>query len=199
MKPTREILQYLRSHWVHLLILPVMAIVITIVHEAAHSFAVLAQGGTVTEFSFLPSKGHWGFVNYEFPLNRSHSNFAISMAPYLLWLFMAAAVTGLAFATKRPVFWLASTLYVWGFAVPLADIGNAAFAWLTGSDNDFRHALGAPSLGTGIFVCCLAAGAVVAGLPVHRRLYAERGLSIGAYFALAALCVAGVVACSGAM
>ncbi len=89
---TRELLAFLRSHWLHVLFAAPGALLVTVAHEAAHCAAALVQGGTVTEFVWLPGGGYWGHMRYEFPQGVRYSSFAVSIAPYVFWLLVAAWV-----------------------------------------------------------------------------------------------------------
>ncbi len=163
----REVIDFFRGHWVHLLIAPGMALTwVTFLHEAAHSAAAWGQGGTITEFSILPGGGNYGHMAYSFPAGALYSPTLISLAPYLMWGTMAAFVAGLALLRRKMgVGPLASTLFVWGFAVPLLDIGNAAMGHLAGH-GDLARALGPPDLLWGAGWTIIALASFLAGYPV---------------------------------
>ena len=199
MTRAREILRFLRRHWAHAVALPVMALLVTVLHEAAHAAAVWAQGGTVIDFVWLPSAGHWGYVRYRFPAGPPPSGFAVAIAPYVLWLALAAATSAAGLRRRDFPFRWGSTLFVWGFCVPLADIANAAFPYLRGRENDLRHAFGPPSPVAWGAVVLLTSVACVAAFPLHARFYGENRLSPGAYVALTGLSVAGLLVASGAV
>lgn len=188
MNRLREILRFIRIHWVHLLILPVLVLPITAIHESAHCAAVLVQGGTITEFSCWPSAGKWGFMNYEFPYSQEYSAFAISMAPYALWTIVATITVVIGIVRRQFPVWLGSTLFIWGFIVPLADIANAAFPYLIkGGENDFRHALGTPTLQLWFATCAATVISIALGFQLQRRLYGDRSLSLAGYSTLTVL------------
>jgi hypothetical protein len=178
--PLRECGRFLRGHLAHVLLSPLLGFtLVTVLHEAAHALLVVAQGGRVVEFSFVPGGGNYGHVRYAgavaFPA-------LVSLAPYLMWGAFALGTAALAWARPRLPFWLTSSLFVWAFAVPLLDIGNAAVGWLAGgSSNDLAHAFGRPGqldlLGVGLLVVA----SLVAGYFVQRRLYQERALSVAGY------------------
>lgn len=61
MKDTvRDVVRFFKTHWPHVLLGIPGAIAITAVHELAHCAAVWVQGGTVTDFVFIPSGAQWG-------------------------------------------------------------------------------------------------------------------------------------------
>src|SRR5262245_38772360 len=76
---------------------------VTFLHEAAHAAVVLAFGGTLREFSFLPGPQHLGHVRYDPPPGAPFW-FAplVSVAPYLMWSALAGA-TALAALLRAPV------------------------------------------------------------------------------------------------
>jgi hypothetical protein len=197
MNVAQEIFCFVRMHWIHILIAPVMALLVTVIHESAHSSAVIAQGGTVTMFSWLPAAGHWGFMNYEFPEGRDYSAFAISIAPYCVWLVVAATTFCTGLACRKLPFWLASSLFVWGYVVPLGDIANTALPYLAGFENDFRHAFGRPNALMAGMISVLALVTCLAGYPLQRRLYGEQRLSLASYMVLVGFCAAGIAGVAG--
>lgn len=165
------------------------ALAVTYVHEKAHAWAVIRQGGRVTEFVWVPDGELWGHVSYEFPLGVDYSPFAISIAPYVLWLVVALTVAVLAPLLGRFLpLWCRSTVFVWGYIVPLADIANAAFPFLvSGAHNDLHRAFGEPAMVHGIAIAGLGLVACLMGYPVQRWIYRERSLGWIPYGVLAAL------------
>lgn len=187
--PLHEILVFLKRHWPHALLIFPGALIVTMLHEAAHAIAVLCQGGTVLRFVWLPSVERWGYVTYDFPAGAPHSTLLISIAPYLLWLSLAAAVFILAFRGPAFGYGKASLLFCWLFVVPMADIANAAFPYLNGRDNDFRSAFGPPSLSVGLMFGLLGIATLVVGYLVQRRLYRDGRLSAPSYLVLSSAVV----------
>lgn len=185
-----EVVAFTRAHLAHLVILPVMAILVTTVHEAAHALAACAQGAEVTDFVVLPSNGLWGSMHYEPPRDSAFSLRAVAIAPYALWLGLACATGLTAVLAKRIPFWLASSLYVWGFVVPLGDIANAAFPYLLGARNDLLDACGPPTLASWVATCAGATSAVLVGYALSKRLYRDRAISPRAYAALCGIFLA---------
>ncbi|WP_395738135.1 hypothetical protein [Prosthecobacter sp.] len=180
-----EIWNFMRRHWLHMLLAVPGAVVFTLVHEGAHAAAVLVQGGTVLEFVWLPpGDGKWGYVAYDPPAQGSFSSLFVSLAPYLLWFFLAAVVALLSRRRRPFPFWVASSLYFWLFAAPLADVANTAFPYLVGRENDFSHAFGTPSWTDLFLTAALTLLALVAGHLVQRRLYRAQGLGLPAYLVL---------------
>ena len=190
-----ELAAFCKSHWPHLVLLVPAAVLVTVIHEAAHAGAVIAQGGTVTEFIYLPTGNNWGQIQYTFPSGMQYSSVAISLAPYALWAGLAATAALLSARRRAYAFWAASAILVWMFLAPLADIANAVAGYLPGKDNDLFHALGPPTPGIWAIWAALAGGAAIAGFFVQTRLYRTRALSARAYVVLCAL-LAGIVACT---
>ncbi len=185
-----EIWTFIRRHWPHLLLVVPGALLITMVHEGAHAAAVLVQGGTVLEFVWLPVADRWGHVSYDpSAVGAFFSPFLVAIAPYLLWLFLAAVAGLLSLRRRQFAFAAASSLYLWMFLAPLADVANTAFPYLAGRDNDFMQAFGPPTLSTWVLTALLGALALVMGHPVQRRLYRTQGLSLPAYLVLSSAVV----------
>lgn len=189
---------FFKGHWLHVFFAAPGALLVTVAHEAAHCAAALVQGGTVTEFVWLPGGGYWGHMRYEFPQGVRYSSFVISIAPYVFWLVVAAGVALLSLRRRAYPFWLASTLFVWGFVVPLADVANAAFPYLAGAHNDLRSAFGWPTAVAGLVVALLTLVAMAVGFVVQRRLYRERALGPLPFVVLSLLAVGGISVVSGA-
>lgn len=175
---------FIRRHWPHLLLVVPGALLVTIVHEGAHAAAVLLQGGTVREFVWLPSENYWGYVSYDPPALASFSEFFVAIAPYLLWLSLAAVAAVLSLRRRQFAFPAASSLYFWMFVAPWADVANTAFPYLTGKHNDFMHAFGPPSWSAWLLVILLGALVLITGYAVQRRLYRAQGVSLPAYLVL---------------
>ncbi len=184
-----EIWTFIRRHWLHLLLVVPGALFFTIVHESAHAAAVLLQGGIVLEFVWLPVADKWGYVSFDPPVVGPFSEFLVAIAPYLLWLFLAAVAAALSLRRRQFAFSAASSLYFWMFVAPLADVANTAFPYLAGKHNDFMHALGPPTLSACVLIVVLGAMILVTGHLVQRRLYREQGLSLPAYLVLSSTVV----------
>ncbi len=192
-----EILRFTIRHWPHLLLAVPGAVAVTCLHESAHALAVLLQGGAVTEFVVLPSRGLWGHISYKFPDGAPHSEFFISLAPYILWLLLVMIASLLSFRQQVVGHWRASLLFIWLFVVPLADIANTALPYLLGKDNDFYSAFGQPSIYAGFIVAMFGILAVTGGYYVQGRLYRKNSLSAVAYIALSAIAIIMFVALTG--
>ncbi len=190
-----EIWTFIRRHGVHALLCVPGAILVTLLHEAAHALAAWAQGGRLLEFVWLPwvAEGKWGYVSYDFPAGVEYSGFAIAVAPYVLWLMLAAAACLLSMRRRPWSYGLASTFFFWLYFVPLADIANAAFPWLAGKENDFAQAFGPATQVGGVLVGLLSLLAILIGYGVQRGLYASARLSLGAYAVL--VLAAGAAVC----
>lgn len=185
-----ELYRWARRHWIHLLISPVVFLLFTVIHECAHVLAAAAQGGTITDFSVLPSGENLGYMSYEFPEGSYASHELVSIAPYALWSLCMFAVLLLSLRRSGFSFPLASAFFLWGFIGAWGDIGLAGVSWLNGSGGDWGHVLGESSeldvLALGV------AWVIVGGLGygVQRRLYREGALSKTSY---------GVVALAGSL
>ena len=182
----QDIAQFFKGHWPHVVLAIPAAIAFTALHELAHCAAAWVQGGSVTEFVWLPSAAEWGHMRYSFPAGAHYSATAISLAPYVSWLFLCFLAVIISLRRSPWPFWAGSTIFVWLFIVPLADIANTAVPYvLWDSDNDFRSALGPtrPSILAGV----VAFGLLSAGLGfiLQKRLYRERAVGLAAYCVLA--------------
>ncbi len=180
----QEIWTFIRRHWPHLLLVAPGVLLVTIIHEGAHAAAVLLQGGTVLEFVWLPVADKWGYVSFDPPAMGPFSAFFVAIAPYLLWLSLAAVAAVLSLRRRQFAFSAASSLYFWMFVAPLADIANTAFPYLAGKHNDFMHAFGSASLSAWVLIVLLGALALVMGHLVQRRLYRAQGLGLPAYLVM---------------
>jgi len=190
--PLGECARFFRGHLGHVLLSPLLGLtLVTVLHEAAHALVAAVQGGRVVEFSFLPGGGNYGHVRYEGAVAFPE---LVSLAPYLMWGALASGTALVARVRPRLPFWAASSLYVWAFAVPLLDIGNAAVSWLGGGGaNDLAQAFGRPVALDGLGVLALTAASIVAGYFVQRRLYGERALSLRGYAVTGAVAAVAVV------
>ena len=179
-----EIRLFVRAHLWHLLLLAPGLLLATLVHEAAHAVAVIGQGGQVRQFTWIPSLQEWGSVSYQFPNGAAHSEFVISITPYLVALGLAGLATLVSFRRRAWSYRMASVWYIWTFLVPLAEIANATLAWLAGADNDLLEAFGQPTLPAFIAVGCVVLGCLFWGGWLQRRLYREHALGLAAYAVL---------------
>jgi hypothetical protein len=193
--------RFLGRHWPHLLLLPPMVVVVTLLHEGAHAAAVVHQGGVLDDFAILPSGGEWGHIRYHFEPGQAYSRPLVSLAPYALWTTIAA-LTWLASFTRRPVpFAVASTAFLWCYLIPLGDIANAAVPWalLGAGGNDLAHAFGPPSGASAAAVLGAGLWAAWATYGVQRRLYREAALGPAAFLALAGGALVAAFGLYGAM
>lgn len=194
MKAAREALRFVWNHRLHALLCVPMLVGVTIVHELAHAAAVLLQGGSITRISVWPSGGRWGSIYWLHPkMGLAHSDW-VSLAPYLLWLTLAAGAACVAVVPRRKPFWLASTVFVWFYAVPVLDIANAVATYTASANGDLSEIFG-ESLTQRVLVAVVS-GTVLcaAGYPVQRGLYGKQALGLGAYTLLVALAVAAMEA-----
>ncbi|MHC4742417.1 MAG: hypothetical protein ACYS8Z_10925 [Planctomycetota bacterium] len=179
-----ELLRFFKGHWPMLLVAPPMAVFFTLLHEAAHAFAVIVQGGTLTEFVWLPTSRGWGHINYKFPMDVEFSSRAISIAPYFMWVLFSCAAALLSLRKRAWPFWFAATVFVWMYAAPLMDIAHNGIPYLSGSNNDFANAFGPPGFGMWAGFAVTAIFCAIGGFAVQTRLYRERALSAKAYIIL---------------
>ncbi len=189
MKALTEVAYFLKTHWVHILLIPPAALAITILHEAAHGALAIVQGGTITEFVWLPTAEEWGHIKYIFQKGSSHSAVAISIAPYFLWVTCCLLALALAMPTKPRPFWASSTIFIWLFLAPLADIANAALPYARGEKNDFYSAFGEPDGLLRATILGAAALSATVGYFLQRRLYAQNALGVPAYSLLGILAI----------
>jgi hypothetical protein len=110
---------------------PLYQLIGTFRHEASHALIVLASGGEVTEFSFWPTSGYWGYIRYE----GEPPPILMDAAPYLVdaltfLVFFLICMT-LLFKWR----WLWINLIAIGIVSPLV---NSAYNYVVGlnSNND---------------------------------------------------------------
>ncbi len=183
-----EILVFMKRHWVHLLLGIPMIIGWTILHELAHCLAVWTQGGTVTDFVWLPGDDHWGYMSYQAEAFSFRMQQWVALAPYLIWTMFCLFAGVLAGVSPKGSFMINSTTYVWLFIAPVADIANAAIPYLLwGMENDLHHALGTPGLLIQSGFISFSLLIVAYGFWLNRKLYHENALGLRAYTILAGL------------
>ncbi len=161
------------------IVAPVLTFGITFMHELAHAAAALAVGGEVTELSWLPTRTNLGHMRWVPPPNADDLDFVlVSVAPYLMWSLFAGIVLLVAWLPNRFHWSAASSLFVWGYAVPIGDIAGNLMAP--------RGDLSAPGL-DGLIVTCAGAGAVLIawglGWLVQRRLFPDAKVGALGYVA----------------
>jgi len=182
----QDILQFFKSHWPHFIVAIPAAIGITIVHEFAHCIGVWLQGGEVTNFVWLPSATEWGHMEYVFAANTKQNQVVISFAPYMFWILLALLAGILASRRKPWPFWCASTIFLWFFVAPLADIANAAIPYLLWNhDNDFFQAFGDMRPAFIAIAILFGLASATYGYLLNKRLYRDRAIGFPAYCLLA--------------
>jgi hypothetical protein len=192
-KAVQDILIFFRRHWPHFVIAAPMAIVITVIHEFAHCVGVWIQGGKVTKFVWLPSLTEWGHMEYMFPDGTKYNAVSISLFPYIFWVILCLTAGALSYRRRQWPFWAASTIFLWMFIAPLADIANAIIPYLLwNSYNDFYQAFGQADIS--YCIAALLSGGVFAvyGYLINQRLYCERAIGLPAYCLLAAAAAAAI-------
>lgn len=178
--------RFFKGHWPHILLAFPGAIAVTAFHEAAHSISVYLQGGTVTSFVCIPSGGKWGEITYEFPPEQANDSTAIALAPYAASLGLCAIAAALASRSRPWSYPVASTVFVWLFIVPVADIANACIPYvLWNADNDLQQAFGTVTWSACNVAAAVGVLVVWAGYLLQRRLYRERRIGLPAYSTLA--------------
>jgi hypothetical protein len=161
----------------HVIVAPILCFAVTFFHELAHAAAVLSIGGVVTELSWLPGATNLGHTRWDPPQGVTDLDYAfVSVAPYLMWSMCAGLVIVASWIPNRFHWSVASTLFVWLYAVPIGDIaGN-----LMSSHGD----LSAPGL-EGLVVTAAGSVAVLVawalGFVVQRRLFPDARLGPVAY------------------
>jgi hypothetical protein len=172
----------------HLLIAIPAAVVFTVFYELAHCTAVWMQGGTVTDFVWIPSGEEWGHMQYIFPKGTNYSSAIISTAPYILWITLCI-IAGIFSLKRKPwKFLWASTIFIWLFVVPIADIANAAIPYIVrNANNDLKQAFGSIQSSYIVVGCIFGIIAVIYGLLLNKRLYRNNALSVAAYSILVAI------------
>jgi len=182
----KDILLFFKGHWPHLIIAIPAAIIFTVPHELAHCLAVWIQGGTVTDFVWLPSGSEWGHMSYSFPSGVEYSQTLVSLSPYIFWTSFCLIAGLLSLRKTAWHFWIASTIFVWLFIVPFADIANAAIPYLLwNNDNDFQQAFGPSQPSFVLIAIILGIVALIYGFIINKRLYRERALGFPTYCILA--------------
>jgi hypothetical protein len=194
---TPHLLRFWRCFWPQLALAPVLFFtLVTFLHELAHAAAATMVGGQVTELSFLPRAGHLGQMRWEPPPGVTIYDHAfVSVAPYLMWSAVALLVIIIALRVGKTgkLHWLAaSTLFVWGYAIPVGDIALNLYAGhgdlaVGGLDGLLIQAVGS----------LLLVGAYLIGHPVQRRLFGSRAVSFGGYLLSTAVLGAGFGVAAG--
>jgi hypothetical protein len=177
---TGGLLRFWRCFVPHLALAPLLFFTaVTFLHELAHALAALLVGGTVTEFSFLPRGDTLGHMRWVPPPGATWLDGAlVSVAPYLMWSTLALVVIVVAcWRRRRPLHWItASTLFVWGYAVPVGDIALNLFSGH--GDLAIGGVEGLVAQGVGAH---LLLAAYLVGHAVQRRLFGERAVGFGGY------------------
>lgn len=189
-----EVRDFLKSNWVQFLLIFPGVFWVNAIHEGAHAAAVLLQGGSIVEFSIIPNVHDWGSVVYRSSGRDDFSNFAVSMAPYAVWMSIALASVIFSFRRAPFPFWIASMLFVWAFVMPLGDIAYAVFPYLLGGQTDFKFAFGQSALLSWILAAFGLSVSCWIGYGVQRRFYRQRALSIAAY---GIMCAATIILLAG--
>ena len=97
----------------------------------------------------------------------------VPLAPYLTWLTLAVAVSAAGLWNRELRFSVGAFMFVWLFALPLADIAFALSGYLMGGRNDLFTAFGAVSGAAVAAAIGLVVVAFVWGFVVHGWFYAR--------------------------
>jgi hypothetical protein len=175
---------WLKRHWIHFLVSPLVFLLFTVIHECAHVAAAWIQGATITDFSVLPSGSTLGYMNYTFPEGSYGSTELVSAAPYLLWGMCMSAVLLLSLRRTGYSFSLASSFFLWGFFGAWGDISLAVISWLEAGRGDWAHILGSSSTLDGMLFGGALLVVIALGYAVQRRLYRHGALRKASYATL---------------
>jgi len=162
------------------------AVLWTVLYEAAHALAIMLQGSQVTKFVWISSPARLGYVEYNSP-DHPFSRFAIVIASYAFWLILMLIAGALSLRARPYPKWVASTIFIWMFVVPLGHIGWAARPYLfeAVNANDLTDALGPPTRMVSMLIVLFGIASVVFGRIVQQHLYRERALSAISYTLMA--------------
>lgn len=174
-----ELTHFFRQHLWHLLLLPVLGLTVyTTLHEAAHGLAVYLQGGQIVSFRWWPTFDSLGMLEYTFPITAEYSIFYIALAPYIFWCCLMLLAFCVSFFHLPKYFLIHSSIFIWLFFLPLADIALAALPYaIFQQQNDFYDALGKPSYFIQLTIYAFSIAAVGLTWFVHKNLYRENALS----------------------
>ncbi len=162
---------------------PLYQLIGTFRHEGSHALVVLASGGEVTEFSFLPTPGYWGYIRFE----GQPPPVLMDAAPYLVDALTFSVFFAICMLVVFKWRWLWINLIAIGMVSPLV---NSAYNYVVGWDsmNDVGDLLAAvpPPRVHAYFLLTL--GAYLIGLilvftvsrMVRARQAAAAGISEGA-------------------
>jgi hypothetical protein len=192
----QQFVSFIRGHLLQLVLVVPGALLLTVMHESAHALAVVLQGGSITEFRWLPSASDWGHVSFTFPSTIRYSPMVVSLAPHVLSLLLVIAAFLLAWFRPVPSDRAASYIYFWLYFIPAADFGFALLVWMLGGDNDVAKAFGPPSTLSAGSVLMYAAVVCTLGYVLQSRLYDRLRLGLVPYGALvltALLLIGGVL------
>lgn len=164
----------------HLIIAPVVLVtVITFLHELGHAAVALGLGGEVYDFAFLPGADNLGHMQWHGPPDSPvWFNDLVSGGPYFMWSAFAGCVILIAIPRNVLHWTVASSLFCWGYFVPLADIAYNLYSG-TG-DLAIGGLEGIALLLVGTVLLVLAYGI---GFWVQRRLFGERAVDLVGYVA----------------
>jgi hypothetical protein len=190
----RELGGFLRRHWAHLVLSPLLGFVFcSALHEGAHAAAVVVQGGTIEQFRCWPGEGYLGYIDYDFSPGAVYSRRAVSAAPFVASIAFAIALIFIAFYLQSTPFWLGSSVFAWGWIASFGNIGIGTAGYLRGNKGaDLTKVFGHLRIGPAVLMLGTLAMGCILGFYLQRRLYRESALSARAYLWLVTICVFGI-------
>lgn len=162
-------------HWI---LAPLLLVtVVTFFHELGHAAVALGLGGKVYNFVFLPGSQNLGHMQWDRPAGApALFDDLVTGGPYFMWAAFAGT-TALIAALPNKLHWsFASSLFCWGYFVPLADIAYNLY----GGTGDLAvggiEGLILLTVGTG-----LLGASYLLGFWVQRRLFGEHAVDLLGY------------------
>jgi hypothetical protein len=160
----------------------------TAVHEAAHAFFAIAQGGAVLDWSVIPGYDPEGNFRFGYVSN------ALVGSQTLVLLGPTIASLAIAFPAAIALRWtppgkLSRFLFLMGVIFPLGDLSLSVAGMVLGrSDADLARVLGAAPL---VPALVLLAAMTVAGLLARRAFdrHFQTGLTLAEYVLLGAVVI----------
>jgi hypothetical protein len=176
--------RFIRANAAYLMLAPLLALVGTIVHEAAHAAAGVVLGAKVESVRVWPRLVDHGILWGSVRLDRDvEPSWLVDLAPAIVWTALAASALAWLPRVHRRVF--ARTSYMFAFLLPLADVSMSLAGLFTGDANsDDYKALHGHELAVA-FAALVYFGAFLAlGWRVFRVSYGD-ALSRTEYVAIA--------------
>lgn len=160
----------------------------TAVHEGAHAFFAIAQGGAILDWSIVPGYDPEGRFRFGYVSNALvGSQTLVLLGPTIVSLAIAFPA---AFALRvTPPGRLSRFLFLMGVIFPLGDLSLSIAGMSLGrSDADLARVFGAAPLAPAIVLLALMAAAGLLGRPAFDRHF-QTGLTFAEYVLLGALVI----------